>query len=275
MGLDRLAHGDQAGVVRGAPDVVALQRHGRREHDVGVAGHRRPERVVDHDRVRGARGRGEDAGEILVVVEGIPAAPVDEPDVGVVEPLAVEVEGLARPEQHVGEAGERDGGAHRVRALGQGRRMAPERRPADVAQRAVAETEAAAGEPDLAQHRRERHRPSRGPARRARRAGATSSTLMSVRFAGHPPRQRPDRRGRDPGEPLRPLGRLGRRRPRAAEVTPRSDRIPRSSARGTRGRSAARRPGRGRGRASARRRCPARPAATRPRGTRAGRRAAG
>ena len=46
--------------------------------------------------------------EVLVVMERVAAGPVDQPDVGIGQRLAVVVEGLARIEQHVGDARDRD-----------------------------------------------------------------------------------------------------------------------------------------------------------------------
>ena len=95
--------------------------------------------------------------------------------------------------------------------------MAPERRPADVPERAVPAAESPAGEPDLAQHRRERHdHPWRllavlDPLERPVRVDEGP-------LRGHPARQRPDRLGRDPGEPRRPFGGLRGAVLRAAEV---------------------------------------------------------
>ncbi len=152
-----------------------------------------------------------------MVVKGVPAAPVHEPDPRVGQALPVEVEGLARLEQHVGQAGERDGGAHRVRPLGQGGGMAPEGRAADVAERAVAAAESAAREPDLPEHRRQRdHHPRRLLAVLSSLEGPVRVDERPARR--HPARERPDRRRGDPGDPLRPLGRLGRPVVRATEV---------------------------------------------------------
>ena len=85
--------------------------------------------------------------------------------------------------------------------------MAPERRPADVPERAVSAAESPAREPDLAQHRRQGHdHPGRlltvlHPLERPIRVDESPPR-------GHPARQRPDRLGRNPRQPRRPLGRL-------------------------------------------------------------------
>ena len=67
-------HGDQEGIGAGGADVVALQGDGGGEDDVGVAGRWGPEGVVDDDRVGAGEGAAE-AGEVLVVVEGVASAP--------------------------------------------------------------------------------------------------------------------------------------------------------------------------------------------------------
>jgi hypothetical protein len=61
---------------------------------------------VNDDRLR-ALPRFDEAVQILVMVERIAAGPVDEPDVGIGHGGAVEFEGAAWVEQHVGDA--RDG----------------------------------------------------------------------------------------------------------------------------------------------------------------------
>ena len=151
------------------------------------------------------------------MVEGVAAAPVDEADARVRQPAAVEVVGLTGLEQHVREAGERDDGAHRIRELRQGRRVAPLRRAADVPERAVAAAESAAGEADLAQHRGEGHHHPR------RLLAMLDALERPVRvdqgpLRRHPPGEAADRSGRDAGEPLGPLGCLRHAVLAAAEI---------------------------------------------------------
>ena len=55
----------------------------RRQHDVGVARGRGPERLVHDDRVRRAPTRARSRREVLVVMERVAARPVDELDVGI------------------------------------------------------------------------------------------------------------------------------------------------------------------------------------------------
>src|SRR5262245_44708454 len=92
-----------------------------------------------------------------MVVEWVAAAPVDEPDRGVGETSAIEVEWLAPVQQHVRYARERDERVDRVLALRQCRWADAHRRAADIPEGAVPLTEATARQPDLAQHRGERH----------------------------------------------------------------------------------------------------------------------
>ena len=154
-GLDRLFHGEDEAVAFAATDVVPLHRRGRRQHDVGMARRRRPPGLVHHDGLRPAPGL-DQAIEILVVVEGIAAAPVDQADVGVGPRAPVEVVGAARVQQHVGDAGDGDRIADLVLRARQGRRADRAANPAHAGDGAVAEAEAAAGEADLPHHRGER-----------------------------------------------------------------------------------------------------------------------
>ena len=130
--------------------------------------------LVDDDRLRPGE-RLAQPPEVLVVMERVAAAPVHEADLGIGEPAAIEVERLARMEQHVRQPGEGDERADAVLSLRQRRRPHAQGRPADVPERTIALAESAARQADLAEHRRQRHREPSGPARRARRAGASSS----------------------------------------------------------------------------------------------------
>ena len=151
--LGHCGHGDQHRL--GAADVIAFERCRRRQHDVGPPGDRRPERLLHHDGL-GPPPRLHQAIQVLVVVEGVPARPVHEPDVGKAAPAAVEVVRLERPFQHLGDARDGNGGrprlAHRHR---QARNARPRLSRAGVALRAEAECVAAAGQADLAEHARQ------------------------------------------------------------------------------------------------------------------------
>ena len=152
--IDGAVHGEDEGIPRRAADVVALERGGRRQHDVGVTRGRRPPAVVDDDRLRLLPGALQPV-EILVVVERIAARPIDQPDIGIAVAAAVEFVALAGMEQHVGHARDRDHGARRVERQRDLRSRHIDARHADAIGRAVAECEAAAGEADAAQHGRQ------------------------------------------------------------------------------------------------------------------------
>ena len=159
--LDRLAHGVDRGIAAAGPEIVALQRGRRRQHDVGMARRRRPERVLHDDRLGLAPGA-EQPVEVLVVVERIAPGPVHHADVGIGAPLAVEVVFAAGVQQHFGDARDRDEALRRVLAHGQTARPGRDLLAPDQAHRAVADAEPAARQADLAQHRRERDaRPDR------------------------------------------------------------------------------------------------------------------
>ena len=110
-----------------------------------------PERVMHHHGLRPGE-RLAQPGEVLVVVERVPAAPVDELDVRVTAVLPVVVVARAGMQQHVRDPGHRDVGAGAVRALGQTRRRKAAGQ-ADIAARSVPVPESAARHADLAEHR--------------------------------------------------------------------------------------------------------------------------
>ena len=102
IGCHRPMHRDQQRIAGGGADILALQGDRRRQHDIGMAGARRPCRLVDDDRIGARKGTAQPV-QVLMVVERVAARPVDQTDVGVGEPLAVIVEGFARVQQHIGE----------------------------------------------------------------------------------------------------------------------------------------------------------------------------
>ena len=157
VGLGDLVHGDHERVGRSGADILALQRHGRGQDDVGVARRGGPGDLVHHEGID-ARERPAQPVQVLVMVEGIAARPIDQPDVGIGEPLAVVVEASAGIEQHVGDARDRNEVANAVLALRQRRRHDRGVPPARVCERAQRIAIAAAREPDLAEHRRQHHR---------------------------------------------------------------------------------------------------------------------
>src|SRR5208337_2697109 len=95
---DRLLHRDDESIPRTRTDIVALERRGGWQHDIGVARSCGPPWIVDDDRRR-APPRAKQAVEILMVVKRIAAAPVDEIDIGINEVLPVVLEALPRVEQ--------------------------------------------------------------------------------------------------------------------------------------------------------------------------------
>src|SRR5271167_5159549 len=84
---DRLLHRDDESVARTRAYIVALERRGRWQHDVGMTRSRSPPWIVNDDR-RGAPPRANQAVEILMMVKRIAAAPIDEIDIGVNEVVA-------------------------------------------------------------------------------------------------------------------------------------------------------------------------------------------
>ena len=79
-------HGHDTWIVPRRADVVAFEGDGRGQDDVGVPGGRGPVRLMDDDGVRPREGPSQ-AAEVLVMMEGVAADPVDQPDVGVDQPL--------------------------------------------------------------------------------------------------------------------------------------------------------------------------------------------
>src|SRR5262245_31705213 len=91
------------------------------------------------------------------MMEWVATCPIDQANIGIAQPLAVEVVFPARMLEHIGQARRWDRSARRVlarRQLGRGRTCRPG--VTDTALRAVAESEAAARQPDLTEHGSER-----------------------------------------------------------------------------------------------------------------------
>jgi hypothetical protein len=150
QGLDQLGHGEDEGIAGIAADVVALGEAGRRQDDVGAPGGGCPPGLVD-DNGLGLRPGAGGPVEVLDVVEGVAAGPVDEAGVRQGDHAAGEGDGAARPLQHVDHAGDRDGALGRIGQAGRGRDEARPGRLPDGVHRAVAEAEAAARQADLAE----------------------------------------------------------------------------------------------------------------------------
>ena len=205
--VDGLLAGDNEAVELGCRDVVAFERGRAGQHDIGPLGRRRPPGLVDDDRVRSGPAL-EQVVQILVLVERVTAAPVDQPDVGVAAVLSVEAVGRARVEQHVRQPRDRDRVGDGVGSPGKpGRRHLP-CRVADAVHGAVAEAEPAAGQADLAQHRRQ----SDGhPVGLLAAVGALDRPADADQRARrcHPTREAANCLGRYPGNTCGPVGVAG------------------------------------------------------------------
>ena len=200
--LGDLVHRDHQRVIRARADILALKRHGAGQDDIGVAGRRGPGELVNNERVEPREGRAQ-AIEILMVMEGVAARPIDQADIGVVLGAAVIAVFTARIEQHVRDARDRDEVLHPVIALHQGRpglRIVAAPIIADGAERIAI---AAAGQADLAERGREHSaHPHRllavlGPLQRMRHADQDPP-------AGQSARERRDLGRRNPGDRRRP-----------------------------------------------------------------------
>src|SRR5262245_63865083 len=104
----------------GKADVLALKRSGGRQHDVRHARGRVPELLVNDNSLR-LLPRAAQPIEVLMVMEGITASPVNKPDIGKGEPVPVVLIFGSRIKQHIGDARDGDELPYVVRALRQGR----------------------------------------------------------------------------------------------------------------------------------------------------------
>ena len=213
---DRLVHRPHEAVARGAGDVVALQRRGGRQHDVGMAGDGGPPRLLHHHRV-GAVPAAQQAPEILVVMEGVSARPPDHAGVGQQQVAAIVLQDLARPFQQFGDAGDGDIGAAGIadRHAADARHLMPRR--AHAVHRAVAEGDALARLADAAQHGRQRRQRPPGLLAILGALDRPGGGQHGGRAGGFQ-RQAPDGGGGDVGQRLGPFRRLGRAIGDAAHV---------------------------------------------------------
>ncbi len=114
--LDGLRHPEDEVIRRASAYIVALERGCRRQHDVGVAGERVPERLVNDDGVRPLP-RLRQPIQVLVVVEGVASCPIHEMGLRVREALPVVVELFATVQEQVRDPGDRDEVGHVVPSL--------------------------------------------------------------------------------------------------------------------------------------------------------------
>ena len=102
----RLLHGNKKSVAQSATDIVSFQRCRHWQHDVGTTRRRRPPRFVYDDGFRLLPGN-EKPVEVLLLVKGIAAGPIDQPDIRIHQRTAVEFKFSAGVQQHVDHAGHR------------------------------------------------------------------------------------------------------------------------------------------------------------------------
>ena len=114
-GSNRLLHGEVKTVTPRRPNIITFERRRTGENDVGTPCCWRPPRLVYDDGFGLLPGTQETV-EILNLVERVATTPVDQPDVRIGQPVAVEIQGRTGIEQHVGEPCHRDIGLDRVNA---------------------------------------------------------------------------------------------------------------------------------------------------------------
>ena len=150
MGLRHGVHGDQQGIIGIAPDILALQGHGARQHEIRMPRRRGPGQLVDDQRVDLPEGPPQ-AGEILMMMERVSAGPIDQADIGISPRLPVVAIGRAGIEQHVRDAGDGDEVGDAVAALGEGGHRHGAVAAAVIADRPQGVAVAAARQADLTQ----------------------------------------------------------------------------------------------------------------------------
>ena len=117
-----------------------------REARFRVTGERVPPGFVNDDRL-GAPPRAHEFVQVLLVVEGVAADPVDEPNIGIAILPPIVIEWLAGPEKHVGETGNGNEVADRVFALRQSGPREGIVNIADAVAAAIAESKSATWKP--------------------------------------------------------------------------------------------------------------------------------
>ncbi len=172
---------------------------------------------MHHHRVRPGE-RLAQPGEVLVMMKRVTAAPVHQPDVRVGQPLPVVVIGGTGTQQHVGDPRHRDERGSSVPALRQPRHRNLGRWLANQGCGPVAVAEAAARQPDLAEHGSEHHAE---PQRLLPVPGTLQRPADGHQGARrrHLVREFPDARRRHAGDLLSPRGILNDAVCLAAKVT--------------------------------------------------------
>ena len=112
--FNRLVHGAQETIPPAARDVIAFQRGGGGQHDIGVARQRCPPGFLHNDSLC-LRPGAQHAVQILMVMEGIAAGPPDDLRIGELQHAAIEVMIAAGVFQHFRNARDRDEEPGRVR----------------------------------------------------------------------------------------------------------------------------------------------------------------
>src|ERR1700722_1507495 len=154
---DGAVHGKYERIARGAADIVTLKRCGCRQHDIGVACGRCPPAFMDDDRFRLLPASTQPI-EILMMMKGIAAGPVDKLDVRIYAGSAIEFVSSAGIQQHVSDPGNRYGAFCRIGRYGYFRAGSIGSRNANTVERTMTECKSAARQANAAQHRGERDR---------------------------------------------------------------------------------------------------------------------
>ena len=101
--LDRLFHGNDKAVARRTADIVALERGGGWQHDIGIARRCRPPWLVHDDGFRSTP-RATQPVKILMMMKRIAAGPINQMDIGIGALPSVEIIGSTWMQQAIGDA---------------------------------------------------------------------------------------------------------------------------------------------------------------------------
>src|SRR5262245_15435391 len=146
--FDGFLHGEVEAVAGRRAYIIAFQRRCTGEHNVCTPRRWGPPRLVNDDGIRFLPGT-EEAVQILDFVEGVAAAPIDQPDVWIGQPATIKIKDGTRIQQHIAAPRRRDIRLHRIGTDRQLRYWQSGVRIADASCRAIAEPKAPAREPDL------------------------------------------------------------------------------------------------------------------------------